>query len=228
MKQFVPDKVFGIHDRCGGSIFLWPGAVITAFSSKPGQQGRRWYDALSCLQWRSDHTGQQWGEDFLTLQNSELCRYTAELKKEVVMIICRRRLWTACRSKIWHPYRKYCFKWVKQYNSHEELTDSGKTGGYLMTKDIKRRKTTMEKRSEVWKAESWKPSAQGGEEETAGTMTSTNLSAERQSKSTPGILTWDTDGSGCKTSLPFWQGLPVHFQNLPAENIRQKKLLEAA
>ena len=65
------------------------------------------------------------------------------------MIICRRRLWTACRSKIWHPYRKYCFKWVKQYNSHEELTDSGKTGGYLMTKDIKRRKTTLEERIKI-------------------------------------------------------------------------------
>ena len=30
-------------------------------------------------------------------------------------------------------------KWVKQYNSHVELTDSRKNGGYLMTKDIKPR-----------------------------------------------------------------------------------------
>lgn len=33
-------------------------------------------------------------------------------------------------------------KWVKQYNSHVELTDPRKTGGYLMTKNIKPRKTT--------------------------------------------------------------------------------------
>lgn len=37
-------------------------------------------------------------------------------------------------------------KWVKQYNSHEELTDSRKVGGYLMAKDITFRKTTFEER----------------------------------------------------------------------------------
>ncbi len=34
-------------------------------------------------------------------------------------------------------------KWVKQYNSHVELTNSRKTGGSLMTKNIKPRKTTL-------------------------------------------------------------------------------------
>ena len=28
-------------------------------------------------------------------------------------------------------------KWVRQYNSHEELTNSRKAGSHLMTKDIK-------------------------------------------------------------------------------------------
>ncbi len=40
-------------------------------------------------------------------------------------------------------------KWVKQYNSHVELTDSRKIGGYLMTKDIKPRKTTLEERIRI-------------------------------------------------------------------------------
>jgi len=40
-------------------------------------------------------------------------------------------------------------KWVKQYNSHVELTDSRKTGGYLMTKNIKPRKTTLEERIRI-------------------------------------------------------------------------------
>lgn len=41
-------------------------------------------------------------------------------------------------------------KWVKQYNSHEELTDSRKTGGYLITKDNKRRKTSICVETDQW------------------------------------------------------------------------------
>jgi transposase-like protein len=41
-------------------------------------------------------------------------------------------------------------KWVRQYNSHEELTDSRpEGGGYLMTKYNKPRKTTREERIRI-------------------------------------------------------------------------------
>lgn len=87
------------------------------------------------------------GEDALAPQNSDLCRYTAEFKKEVVLdyrLPVGRRLGPVYCCKIWDSCRKYCFKWVRQNNDHEGLTDSRKSGGYLMTKDIKRRKTTLE------------------------------------------------------------------------------------
>lgn len=76
-------------------------------------------------------------------------------------------------SHVWHPsagcqisfigyapklcaYVKYgihaestVLKWVKQYNSHEELTDSRKVRDYFMAKDIKSRKTTLEERIRI-------------------------------------------------------------------------------
>lgn len=90
------------------------------------------------------------GEDALAPQNSDLCRYTAEFKKEVV------RAYLSGGGSGQSIAKKYgihaestVLKWVKQYNSHEELTDSRKTGGYLMTKDIKLRKTTLEERIRI-------------------------------------------------------------------------------
>lgn len=47
------------------------------------------------------------GEDFLTPQNSGLCRYTAEFKKAVVLDW---RIGSVYCCKIWVPCRKYCFK----------------------------------------------------------------------------------------------------------------------
>ena len=81
-------------------------------------------------------------------QNSGLCRYTAEFKEEVVLgylpgggpgQFIAVKYGTHAESTV--------LKCAKQYNSHEELTDSRKTGGYLIAKDTKRRKTTLEERT---------------------------------------------------------------------------------
>lgn len=90
------------------------------------------------------------GEDVLAPQNSNLCRYTAEFKKKVVLDYLSGG--GSCQSiavKYGIHAESTVLKWVKQYNSHEELTDSRKKGGYLMTKDIKRRKTTLEERIKI-------------------------------------------------------------------------------
>lgn len=87
------------------------------------------------------------GEEVLAPQNSNLCRYTAELKKEVVLdYLSGGGSGQSVAVKYGIHAESTVLKWVKQYNSHVELTDSRKTGGYLMTKDISRRKTTMEER----------------------------------------------------------------------------------
>ncbi len=91
------------------------------------------------------------GEDALVPQNSDLCRYTAEFKKEVVLdYLSGGGSGPSIAVKYGIHAESTVLKWVKQYNSHEESTDSRKTGGYLMTKDIKRRKTTMEDASGLW------------------------------------------------------------------------------
>ena len=90
------------------------------------------------------------GEDALVPQNSDLCRYTAEFKKEVVLdYLSGGGSGPSIAVKYGIHAESTVLKWVKQYNSHEESTDSRKTGGYLMTKDIKRRKTTMEERVRI-------------------------------------------------------------------------------
>ena len=78
-------------------------------------------------------------------------RYSKELKEQAVldylsgqgsqMEICQ-RYGIRAKSKLQ--------KWIKQYNNHEELTDSRPEGGrYLMAKDIKPRKTTQKERFEI-------------------------------------------------------------------------------
>ena len=99
-------------------------------------------------QWNSAF--QTRGEDFLTPQNSDLCRYTAEFKEAVVLdYLPGGGSGQSIAAKYGIHTESTVLKWVRQYNSHEELTDSRKTGGYLMTKDIKRRKTTMEERIKI-------------------------------------------------------------------------------
>ncbi len=90
------------------------------------------------------------GEDVLARQNSNLCRYTAEFKKEVVLdYLSGGGSGQSVAVKYGIHAESTVLKWVKQYNSHVELTDSRKVGGYLMTKDIKPRKTTLEERIRI-------------------------------------------------------------------------------
>lgn len=90
------------------------------------------------------------GEDVLARQNSNLCRYTAEFKKEVVVdYLSGGGSGQSVAVKYGIHAESTVLKWVDQYNSHVELTESRKVGGYLMTKDIKPRKTTLEERIRI-------------------------------------------------------------------------------
>lgn len=90
------------------------------------------------------------GEEALERHNSNLCRYSAEFKQKVVSDY---RSGGGSFESIAVKYGIHAestvLKWVKQYNSHEELTDSRKVGDYLMAKDIKSRKTTLEERIKI-------------------------------------------------------------------------------
>ena len=90
------------------------------------------------------------GEDALSSHNSNLCRYTAEFKQTVVAdYLSGGGSFQTIAVKYGIFAESTVLKWVKQYNSHEELTDSRKVGDYLMAKEIKPRKTTLEERIEI-------------------------------------------------------------------------------
>lgn len=87
------------------------------------------------------------GEEALDYHNSNLCTYSAEFKQRVVSdYLSGGGSFGSLAVKYGIHAESTVLKWVKQYNSHEELTDSRKVGGYLMTKDIRSRKTTFEER----------------------------------------------------------------------------------
>lgn len=88
------------------------------------------------------------GEEGLSKQNCSMCQYTAEFKEKVVQEYLTG---TISYRKLAQKYGIFADstikKWVKLYNSHEELTDSRPEGGrYLMVKDIRPRETTLEER----------------------------------------------------------------------------------
>ena len=102
----------------------------------------------SVKRWNSAYIAH--GADVLARQNSNLCRYTAEFKQEVVQdYLSGGGSFRSVAVKHGIHAESTVMKWVKQYNSHVELTDSRKIGGYLMTKDIKPRKTTLEERIRI-------------------------------------------------------------------------------
>ena len=102
----------------------------------------------SVKRWNSAYTAH--GEDVLAHQNSNLCRYTAEFKREVVQdYLSGGGSFQSVAVKYGIHAESTVLKWVKQDNSHVELTDSRKIGGYLMAKDIKPRKTTLEERIQI-------------------------------------------------------------------------------
>ena len=86
-------------------------------------------------------------EEALDYHNSNLCRYSAEFKQRGVSdYLSGGGSFGSIAVKYGIHAESTVLKWVKQYNSHEELTDSRKVGGYLMAKDIRSRKTTFEER----------------------------------------------------------------------------------
>ena len=90
------------------------------------------------------------GEDTLDCHNSSLCKYSAEFKQKVVNdYLSGGGSFRFIAVKYGIHAESTVLKWVKRYNSHEELTDSRKVGDYLMAKDIKVRKTTLEERIKV-------------------------------------------------------------------------------
>lgn len=93
------------------------------------------------------HVFDAWGEEGLEAHNSDLCNYSADFKEMVVKEymaggITRQSL--AKKHGILAP--STIGSWVKAYNNHEELTESRPKGDYLMVKDNKGRKTTLDER----------------------------------------------------------------------------------
>ena len=91
-----------------------------------------------------------YGEKGLERHNSNLCNYSGELKSQVV------KEYLAGGISQQELIKKYGIlapstvsHWVKVYNSHEELNDSRPKGEYLMVKEQKGRKTTLEERISI-------------------------------------------------------------------------------
>ena len=87
-----------------------------------------------------------YGEARLLCSNSMLCRYSDELKRRGVEEYVAGGF---SSLDLAHKYRIHAentvFKWVRQYNVHEELTDSRpEKGEYLIVKNNKPRKTTRD------------------------------------------------------------------------------------
>ncbi len=90
------------------------------------------------------------GEAAFDYHNSNLCRYTAEFKQKVVDdYLSGGDSFQSIAVKYGIHAESTVLKWVKQYNSHKELTDSRKIGDYLMAKELKSRKTILEERIEI-------------------------------------------------------------------------------
>ncbi len=71
------------------------------------------------------------GEDGLEKQNADLCNYSAEFKKKIVLEYLGGNITSqdlAFKYKIHAP--STVRKWIKQYNNHEDLTDSRKESVY--------------------------------------------------------------------------------------------------
>ena len=90
------------------------------------------------------------GEDGLEKQNADLCNYSAEFKKKIVLEYLEGNITSqdlAAKYKIHAPTTVRA--WVKQYNSHIDLTDSRKEGIYLMVKNGARKNTTLDERISI-------------------------------------------------------------------------------
>ena len=99
---------------------------------------------------RWGHKYEIFGEDGLEKQNADLCNYSAEFKKKIVLEYLGGNITSqdlAAKYKIHAP--STVRTWIKQYNNHEDLTNSRKEGVYLMAKNGARKNTTLEERINI-------------------------------------------------------------------------------
>ena len=99
---------------------------------------------------RWGHKYETFGEDGLEKQNADLCNYSAEFKKKIVLEYLGGNITSqdlAAKYKIHAP--STVRTWIKQYNNHEDLTNSRKEGVYLMAKNGVRKNTTLEERINI-------------------------------------------------------------------------------
>ena len=99
---------------------------------------------------RWGHKYETFGEDGLEKQNADLCNYSAEFKKKIVLEYLGGNITSqdlAAKYKIHAP--STVRTWIKQYNNHEELTNSRKEGVHHMVKNNSRKNTTFEERVRI-------------------------------------------------------------------------------
>ena len=99
---------------------------------------------------RWGHKYETFGEDGLEKQNADLCNYSAEFKKKIVLEYLGGNITSqdlAAKYKIHAP--STVRTWIKQYNNHEDLTNSRKEGVYFMAKNGARKNTTLEERINI-------------------------------------------------------------------------------
>lgn len=95
---------------------------------------------------RWGHKYETFGEDGLEKQNADLCNYSAEFKKKIILEYLGGNITSqdlAAKYKI-HAPSTVC-TWIKQYNNHEDLTNSRKEGVYLMAKSGARKIQPLKK-----------------------------------------------------------------------------------
>ena len=94
------------------------------------------HNQLSIIR-RWGHKYETFGEDGLEKKNADLCNYSAEFKKKIVLEYLGGNITSqdlAAKYKIHAP--STVRTWIKQYNNHEDLTNSRKEGVYLMSKRV--------------------------------------------------------------------------------------------
>lgn len=131
------ESVLNEHDETG--ISYW-------------QLGKKYgIDAKTIRTWRNNRNA--FGAESLEHHNCNLCNYTADYKKKVVeYCLSEKATYQATALKFGILAPSTVRKWVKQYNSHIELTLSRPDGKERsMANKIPVRKTSFEERVEIVK-----------------------------------------------------------------------------
>ena len=90
------------------------------------------------------------GEIGLEKQNADLCNYSAEFKKKIVLEYLEGNVTSQDLAAKYKIHAATTVRaWIKQYNNHIDLTDSRKEGTYLMVKNGARKNTTLDERISI-------------------------------------------------------------------------------